>query len=110
LTLTNYEKDYCKQKFINLLGVRQDFLYLYQKLGVSYQIQIILSKKLIAYTGESPSQFKLPSEKCVESIFIALLVSYLILNDNEQSVLFLQIPKKRLSALLIHPALVLARK
>ena len=69
LTLTNYEKDYCKQKFINLLGVRQDFLYLYQKLGVSYQIQIILSKKLIAYTGESPSQFKLPSEKCVESIF-----------------------------------------
>ena len=54
------------------LGVRQDLLDLYQKLGASYQFPIILSEKLIACTGESPSQFKLPPpEKYVESIFMA---------------------------------------
>ena len=87
------------------LGVRQDLLDLYQKLGACYQIPIILSEKLIAYTGESPSQFKLPTEKCVESIFMAsfqefegkgLTAHYDSILDN--------LPEG-LSILLIHPAL-----
>ena len=87
------------------LGVRQDLLDLYQKLGARYLIPIILSEKLIAYTGEPPSKFNLPTEKCIESIYMAsfqefegkgLTAHYDSILDN--------LPEG-LSLLLIHPAI-----
>jgi len=58
------------------LGVRQDLLDLYQELGKEYNLPILLSKTLIAYTGESPSQFVLPDEKCFESLFMASMEEF----------------------------------
>ena len=87
------------------LGVRQDLLDLYQKLGKSYQIPIILSKKLISFTGESPSQFKLPANKCIESIYMG---SFQEFEDKGLTAYYNSILDNLpggLSLILIHPAL-----
>lgn len=52
------------------LGIRQDLISLYQELGKTYNLPIILSKKLIACTGESPANFQLPKKGCWESIYM----------------------------------------
>ena len=52
------------------LGVRQDLINLYQDLGNEYNLPIVLSKKLITLTGESPASFKLPKKGCIESIYM----------------------------------------
>ncbi len=58
------------------LGLRQDLLELYQQLGKEFKLPVLLSKKLIAYTGEDPECFELPAEGCLESIFMASYKEY----------------------------------
>ena len=41
------------------LGLRQDLLEIYQSLGKEFKLPILLSKKLISYTGENPNNFKI---------------------------------------------------
>ena len=87
------------------LGLRQDLLDLYQELGETYKLPILLSKTLISYTGESPSQFNLPEDKCFESLFMASMQEF----KNGGNSLFYEktldhLPEG-LSIILIHPAL-----
>ena len=87
------------------LGLRQDLLDLYQELGEKYRVPIILSKKLISYTGESPAQFNLPDKKCFESLFMVSMEQF----KNEGNIAFynktLDNLTDGLSILIIHPAL-----
>ena len=87
------------------LGLRQDLLDLYQELGEIYKLPILLSKTLVSYTGESPSQFNLPEDKCFESLFMASMQEF----KNGGNSLFYEktldhLPEG-LSIILIHPAL-----
>ena len=87
------------------LGVRQDLLDLYQELGETYKLPIILSKTLVSYTGESPTKFNLPQEKCFESLFMASMKEF----EKDGNAAFydktLSNLPDGLSIILIHPAL-----
>jgi predicted glycoside hydrolase/deacetylase ChbG (UPF0249 family) len=87
------------------LGVRQDLIDLYQELGKEYNLPIVISKKLIAYTGESPSAFKLPEKGCWESIYMGSFDEF----SNRGLAHFydrvLDNLSEGISLLLIHPAL-----
>ncbi len=87
------------------LGVRQDLIDLYQVLGKEYNLPIVISKKLIAYTGESPSAFKLPEKGCWESIYMGSFDEF----SNRGLAHFydrvLDNLSEGISLLLIHPAL-----
>ena len=52
------------------LGLRQDLIDVYIKLGEEYKLPIFLSKKLIKLVGEDPNIFVFPESKCFESIFM----------------------------------------
>ena len=89
---------------IYTLGVRQDLLELFQQLGKEFNLPVLLSKELIAYTGEDPECFKLPEQGCLESIFITSYKEY----DGEglsayYDRIFKTLPSG-VSMLLIHPA------
>ncbi len=87
------------------LGLRQDLIDVYLRLGEEYKLPILLSKKLIKLTGENPKKFLLPEAKCFESIFMG---SYEIFERQGLTVFYNdlldQLPEG-LSILLIHPAL-----
>jgi len=87
------------------LGVRQDLIDLYQKLGKEYNLPIVLSKKLISYTGESATAFKLPGKGCWESIYMGSFDEF----SNRGLAYFydhiLDNLSEGFSLLLIHPAL-----
>jgi predicted glycoside hydrolase/deacetylase ChbG (UPF0249 family) len=87
------------------LGVRQDLIELYQALGKEYHLPIVLSKKLIAYTGESPSDFNLPKQGCWESIHMGSFKEF----ENEGLSHYydqvLDQLKPGISLLLVHPAM-----
>jgi predicted glycoside hydrolase/deacetylase ChbG (UPF0249 family) len=86
------------------LGLRQDLLDLYIELGKEYKLPILLSKKLIAYTGENPTKFHLPEGCCLENIFMASLNQL----ENEGLPAYydhiLESLPEGLSIILIHPA------
>jgi predicted glycoside hydrolase/deacetylase ChbG (UPF0249 family) len=87
------------------LGVRQDLINLYQDLGKEFNLPIVLSKKLIAYTGESPASFKLPNKGCIESIYMG---SYTEFENKELPHFYNQLIDnldEGVSLILIHPAL-----
>ena len=86
------------------LGVRQDLLDLYQDLGKEYKLPILLSKTLIAYTGESPSKFNIPSHKCFESIFMASYNEFINQGLTSHYDTILDNLPDGLSIILIHPA------
>ena len=52
------------------LGLRQDLIDIYIKLGKEYKLPIFLSKKLIKLVGEDPNKFILPESTCFESVFM----------------------------------------
>ena len=52
------------------LGLRQDLLEIYYELGQEYKLPILLSKKLISYTGVDPNSLNLPSGKFIENVFM----------------------------------------
>ena len=87
------------------LGLRQDLIDVYLRLGEEFKLPILLSKKLIKLTGEDPGNFLLPEAKCFESIFMA---SYEIFERQGLTLFYNdlldQLPEG-LSMLLIHPAL-----
>jgi len=87
------------------LGLRQDLLDLYQELGETYKLPILLSKTLISYTGESPSQFNLPEDKCFESLFMASMQEFKNGGNSQFYEKTLDHLPEGLSIILIHPAL-----
>ena len=87
------------------LGLRQDLLEIYQSLGKEFKLPILLSKKLISYTGENPNNFKLPENKCLESIFMASFKEFENLGLHGFYNNLLDNLPEGLSILLIHPAL-----
>ncbi|MDA9015870.1 polysaccharide deacetylase family protein [Flavobacteriaceae bacterium] len=87
------------------LGVRQDLIDLYQDLGREYKLPIVLSKKLIAYTGESPMNFQLPDKGCWEAIYMGSYDEFQnqgLANFYDQ---LLDNLEEGVSLILIHPAL-----
>jgi predicted glycoside hydrolase/deacetylase ChbG (UPF0249 family) len=87
------------------LGIRQDLIDLYQDLGREYGLPIVLSKKLIECTGESPDQFNLPKKGCMEQIFMG---SYAEFEGNGLTHFYdtvLDTLSNGIHILLIHPAL-----
>ncbi len=52
------------------LGLREDLLEIYYKLGQEYKLPILLSKKLISYAGVDPNSLNLPSGKFIENVFM----------------------------------------
>jgi predicted glycoside hydrolase/deacetylase ChbG (UPF0249 family) len=87
------------------LGVRQDLIDLYQKLGKEYNLPIVLSKKLISYTGESATAFKLPEKGCWESIYMGSFDEFSNRGLAYFYDHFLDNLSEGFSLLLIHPAL-----
>ena len=87
------------------LGVRQDLIDLYQKLGKEYNLPIVLSKKLISYTGESATAFKLPEKGCWESIYMGSFDEFSNRGLAHIYDHFLDNLSEGFSLLLIHPAL-----
>lgn len=87
------------------LGVRQDLIELYQELGKIYNLPIVLSKKLIAYTGESPADFTLPKKGCWESIFMGSFDEFETKGLSHYYDTILDNLTEGFSLLLIHPAL-----
>jgi predicted glycoside hydrolase/deacetylase ChbG (UPF0249 family) len=87
------------------LGVRQDLIDLYQKLGKEYNLPIVLSKKLISYTGESATAFKLPEKGCWESIYMGSFDEFSNRGLTHFYDHFLDNLSEGFSLLLIHPAL-----
>jgi len=87
------------------LGLRKDLLDLYQELGETYKLPILLSKTLISYTGESPSQFNLPEDKCFESLFMASMQEFKNGGNSQFYEKTLDHLPEGLSIILIHPAL-----
>lgn len=86
------------------LGVRQDLLELFQQLGKEFKLPVLLSKKLIAYTGEDPENFKLPEQACLESIFMASYKEYEGEGLSAYYDRVLETLPSGLSMLLVHPA------
>ena len=87
------------------LGLRQDLLEVYQDLGREFKLPILLSKKLISYTGEDPNNFEIDEKICLESIFMA---SYKDFEKEDLSFFYNNVLNSLpdgLSILLIHPAL-----
>jgi len=87
------------------LGVRQDLIDLYQGLGKEYSLPIVLSKKLIAYTGESVTDFKLPKKGCLENIYMGSFETYQTIGLQQYYDDILDRLADGVSLLLIHPAL-----
>ena len=87
------------------LGVRQDLIDLYQELGKEYDLPILLSKKLIAYTGENPNKFKLPGRGCIESVFMGSFDDFESIGLAKFYDNIIENLKEGISILLIHPAL-----
>lgn len=87
------------------LGVRQDLIDLYQELGKEYDLPILLSKKLIAYTGENPNKFKLPGKGCIESVFMGSFDDFESIGLAKFYDNIIENLKEGISILLIHPAL-----
>ncbi len=88
------------------LGVRQDLIDLYCELGKEYNLPILLSKKLIAYTGENPDDFNFYNIPVIESVFMG---SYPEFEGEGLAAYYencLQNLPPGLSILLIHPALL----
>ncbi len=87
------------------LGIRQDLIDLYIELGKEYNLPILLSEKLVSYTGEEPSNFVLPKKGCFESVYMASFNEF----ENGGLPLFydqvLDTLPEGVSILLIHPAL-----
>lgn len=87
------------------LGLRQDLIDLYQNLGKEYNIPIVLSKKLIAYTGESPADFQLPEKGCMESIYMGSFEEFENKGLPHYYDQLLDNLSAGISMILIHPAL-----
>lgn len=90
------------------LGIRQDLIDLYIELGKEYHLPILLSKSLISYTGESPSNFRVPEKGCIENVFMA---SYQEFENGGLPQFYdrlLDSLGDGISILLIHPALASA--
>ena len=87
------------------LGLRQDLIDIYIKLGKEYKLPIFLSKKLIKLVGEDPNKFVLPESTCFESIFMG---SYDIFQSKGLFSFYDNVIDELaegISFLLIHPAL-----
>lgn len=86
------------------LGLRQDFLEVYQQLGKEYQLPILLSKTLISINGIDPNSFQIPENNCFESIFMASYTDF----ENQGMTSYYEEVLDSLpdgvSMLLIHPA------
>lgn len=88
------------------LGLRQDLIDLYIELGKEYQLPIILSKKLIDYTGEDSSTFKINDKNCIESLFMASFIEFEGIGLAAFYEKAIQEIQSGLSIFLIHPALL----
>lgn len=87
------------------LGLRQDLIDIYIKLGKEYKLPIFLSKKLIKLVGEDPNKFVLPESTCFESVFMGsydIFQSKGLFNFYDNVIDELA---EGISFLLIHPAL-----
>lgn len=88
------------------LGLRQDLIDLYIELGKEYQLPIILSKKLIDYTGEDSATFKINDKNCIESLFMASFIEFEGIGLAAFYEKAIQEIQSGLSIFLIHPALL----
>ena len=88
------------------LGLRQDLIDLYIELGKEYQLPIILSKKLIDYTGEDSATFKINDKNCIESLFMASFIEFEGIGLTAFYEKAIQEIQSGLSIFLIHPALL----
>ena len=88
------------------LGLRQDLIDLYIELGKEYQLPIILSKKLIDYTGEDSAKFKINDKNCIESLFMASFIEFEGIGLTAFYEKAIQEIQSGLSIFLIHPALL----
>ena len=86
------------------LGVRQDLIDLYQELGKTYNLPIVLSKKLISHAGASPSSFTLPNNGCWESIYMGSFKEFETIGLAQYYDQVLDSITDGFSLLLIHPA------
>jgi predicted glycoside hydrolase/deacetylase ChbG (UPF0249 family) len=87
------------------LGVRQDLLDLYQELGETYRLPIVLNSELISLSGEDPSQFNFPREHCFENIFMPSFKNFEEEGLTEYYNRTLDHLPEGVSMFLIHPAL-----
>ena len=88
------------------LGLRQDLIDLYIELGKEYQLPIILSKKLIDYTGEDSATFKINDKNCIESLFMASFIEFEGIGLAAFYEKAIQEIQSGLSIFLIHPAIL----
>ena len=88
------------------LGLRQDLIDLYIELGKEYQLPIILSKKLIDYTGEDSAKFKINDKNCIESLFMASFIEFEGIGLAAFYEKAIQEIQSGLSIFLIHPAIL----
>ena len=87
------------------LGLRQDLIDVYIKLGEEFDLPILLSKKLIRVAGENPDNFIIPESQCLESIFMASFDEFQKYGLSQFYDNLLDKLPEGLSIILIHPAL-----
>ena len=86
------------------LGLREDLIEIYQRLGKEFNLPILLSKKLIAHSGTLLKNDELPKGAYLESIYMA---SFQDFEEKGLSAFYdtlLEELPSGLSLLLIHPA------